>query len=192
MRSNLTNLTNRSKQGGISLVVSLIMLLLITMMALTSFKLSKGSLQIAGNQQQRNQTFMATQGAIEQVISSVQFADTPENLVPTPCESTANTVCNDVNGDGVVDVRVAVSSSCISVKNIKMSDFTAADFEDQTLQGCFSSREAGGVDGSQNDNSQCANMLWNINGVGTDATNNAKYTIDQGTALRTADTTACP
>ncbi len=120
------------------------------------------------------------------------IADSPESIVPNPCEGLANTVCNEVNRDGVVDIRVAMSSSCVSVKVIKMKEFTATDFADQAQQGCFASRDAGGVDGSQNDNSLCANMLWNINGVGTDATNNAKYAIDQGTAVRTADTTACP
>lgn len=181
-----------SKQAGVSLLVSLIMLLLITMMALSSFKLGKGSLQIAGNQQQRNQTFMATQGAVEQVISGVQFADTPENIVPNPCEGLANTVCNDANGDGVVDIRVAMSSSCVSVKGIKMKEFTATDFADQAQQGCFVGSDASGIDGSDNGDSMCANMLWNVHGVGTDETNNAKYVIDQGVALRTAITTVCP
>lgn len=183
---------NISNQRGMSLLVSLIMLLLITMIALTSFKLSKGSLQIAGNQQQRNQTAIATQGAIEQAISGVQFVDTPENMVPVPCDGIPNTVCSDVNGDGVADVKVAMRSSCISVKTIKMKEFTAADFADPAQQGCFSGREVNGIDGGQNDNSQCANMLWNINGTGIDEANSTKFVIDQGAAIRTADTAACP
>lgn len=184
--------TNFSKQGGVSLLVSLIMLLLITMMALSSFKLSKSSLQIAGNQQQRHQTLMATQGAIEQVISAVQFADTPENVVPNPCGGVANTVCNDVNRDGVTDIRVAMSSSCVSVKVIKMKEFTATDLADKDQQGCIIGRDTSGIEGGQNDNSQCANMLWNVHGVGADETTKAKYVVDQGVALRTADTTVCP
>lgn len=184
--------SNISGQRGMSLLVSLIMLLLITMIALTSFKLSKGSLQIAGNQQQRNQTSMATQGAIEQVISGVQFVETPENIIPVPCEGLPNTVCSDVNGDGVTDVKVAMRSSCISVKTIKMKEFTAADFADQTQQGCFVGREVTGIEGAPNDDSQCANMLWNINAVGADEVKSTKYVIDQGTAIRAADTATCP
>ncbi|TLY59071.1 MAG: hypothetical protein E6K48_12365 [Gammaproteobacteria bacterium] len=56
------------RQRGATLIVSLIMLLLITLLAVSSFTLGKANLQIVGNMQQRNQAFAAAQGAVAAVI----------------------------------------------------------------------------------------------------------------------------
>ena len=70
------------RERGATLIVSLIMLLLITLLAVSSFTLGKGNLQIVGNMQQRNQAFAAAQGAVAAVISSTQFTATPANAIP--------------------------------------------------------------------------------------------------------------
>lgn len=181
---------NIPRQRGVTLLVSLIMLVLITLLTLTSFKLSKGGLQIAGNQQQRSQALTATQGAIEQVISSTQFATTPTNAIPAPCNGKPNTTCVDVNGDGTTDIDVAVTPACVSSQVIPVS---ALDFADPNDAGCLIGASQGfGVEGGASNNSLCANMLWDIQGVGSDAINNAQYVIHQGTAVRVSSTTVCP
>lgn len=179
-----------SRQNGMSLLVSLIMLVLITLVTLTSFKLSKGSLQIAGNQQQRAQTMTATQGAIEQVISDTKFAVTPNNAVPRPCNNQANTACTDVNGDGVADIKVAITSSCISAQVIPV---TLLDFTQKDDAGCLVGVSGNaGIAGAISNNSLCSNMLWDVQGVGADTINNAQYVINQGAAVRVSSTTVCP
>lgn len=181
---------NLSRQSGVTLLVSLIMLILITLLTLTSFKLSKGGLQIAGNQQQRSQALTATQGAIEQVISSTQFSTTPANAVPDPCNGNANTTCVDVNGDGVTDINVTVTPTCTSSQVIPVA---ALDFTDPNDAGCLiGTNQDFGVTGGASNNSLCANMLWDIQGVGKDAINDAQYVIHQGTAVRVSSTTVCP
>src|SRR5207302_6258410 len=69
------------RQRGATLIVSLIMLLLITLLAVSSFTLGKGNLQIVGNMQQRQQAFAAAQGAVASVISSNQFSATPTDAL---------------------------------------------------------------------------------------------------------------
>ena len=179
-----------SRQGGVTLLVSLIMLVLITLLTLTSFKLSKGGLQIAGNQQQRSQALTATQGAIEQVISSSQFSTTPTDAIPNPCDGRVNTTCVDVNGDCVTDINVTVTPSCTSSQVIPVG---ALDFTDPNDAGCLiGTNQDFGVAGGSSNNSLCANMLWDIQGVGKDAINDAQYVIHQGAAVRVSATTVCP
>lgn len=178
------------RQNGVSLLMSLVFLLLMTLMALTSFKLGKTSLQIAGNQQQRGQGLAAAQGAIEQVISSPQFATTPGDAVPNSCNGVPNTTCVDVDGDGVIDINVAVTPTCVSSKVIPVASL---DFTNPNDAGCLAGASQDfGIVGGANNNSMCANMLWDVQAVATDTLNNAKNVVHQGTAVRVAATTTCP
>jgi Tfp pilus assembly protein PilX len=179
-----------SRQLGATLLVSLIMLVLITMLAVTSFRIGKANLQIAGNMQQRNQAFAAAQGALEQVISSTQFAATPTNAIPNPCNGVANTACVDVNGDGVMDVNVAVTMSCVWAQVIPISALQLSDPDDA---GCLLGvAQQFGTVGAGNTNSLCANMMWDANAVATDSLSNAQFTVNQGIAVRKDSTIACP
>ena len=65
----------RRGQRGISLVVGLIMLLLMTLLAISAFQASNVNLRIAGNMQVRQETLAAAQTATEQVLSSPAFID---------------------------------------------------------------------------------------------------------------------
>jgi Tfp pilus assembly protein PilX len=86
----MTTTPSISRQRGATLLVSLIMLVLLTLFAVSGFNLSSVNLRIAGNFQEQKSMEAIAQQAIEQVIStSTAFSLTP----------TAQTVC--VNGVGV-------------------------------------------------------------------------------------------
>jgi hypothetical protein len=166
------------------------MLALITVLAVTSFRLGKSNLQIVGNMQQRKQTHASAQGAIEQVISSTQFTATPANAIPRPCGAVANTTCVDVNGDGVTDVNVTVTPACVSVQVIPS---TALDFTKPNDAGCLvGTRQDFGVPGAASNNSLCANTLWDTQAVATDAISNARSVVNQGVIVRVPAGSACP
>ncbi|MDA8256559.1 MAG: PilX N-terminal domain-containing pilus assembly protein [Betaproteobacteria bacterium] len=178
-----------SRQSGATLLISLIMLVLMTLLAVTTFRLGKANLQIAANMQQRNQAFAAAQGAIEQVISSTQFMTTPANAIPHPCNLVVNTTCVDVNGDGVMDVTVAVAPSCVSTQVIPVAALSLAKPNDV---GCLVGvSQQFGVVGAAHTGSLCANMLWDVQAVATDPLSNAQFAINQGIAVRVAATTVC-
>ncbi|MES2879774.1 MAG: hypothetical protein V4713_15275 [Pseudomonadota bacterium] len=63
-------MTTRHKQRGVTLVVGLIMLVLITLMVLSAFMLSSTNLKSVGNMQHRDESTAAANVAIEQVIST--------------------------------------------------------------------------------------------------------------------------
>ena len=86
------------RQRGTTLVIALIMLVLLTLFAVSSLNTSRTNLKVVGNMQQRNEALNASQQTIEAVISTPQFIANPANAVPTPCGA-ANTMCTDVTGD---------------------------------------------------------------------------------------------
>ena len=96
------------RQRGITLFVTMILLILITLVAVTTFNAGRSSMQIVGNLQQRNDSVAAAQEAIETAISTTKLLDTPAAIISPGCGGTANTVCVDVNGDGTNDVTVAI------------------------------------------------------------------------------------
>jgi len=177
------------RQRGATLIVSLIMLLLITLMAISSFTLGKSNLQIVGNMQQRQQAFAAAQSAVATVISSIQFTVTPTNAVPAPCNGVNNTVCVDANGDGVTDDNVTLTVVCDSIQPIPV----IVAFSDPTLQNCVIGYPPDtGVVGATNGNSLCSNSVWDVQANATDNLTGANFVIDQGVGVVVPNTTVCP
>ncbi len=162
-------------QAGSVLIVALILLTLLTIMTITSFRLEKGNLQIVGNAQQKTQSFAAAQSAIEEAISTPQFAKTPNKAIRTPCKGD-NTYCTDVNGDGVNDVTVAVVPTCISSQIIPTAALDLTLAEDKQ---CTTSADETG--GSQ---SLCGAQLWDMQATATDDLTGAQFVANQGVALR--------
>lgn len=182
--------TSPHRQRGATLIVSLIMLLLISMLAISSFTLGKSNLQIVGNMQQRNQAFAAAQAAVATVISSTQFTLTPANAVPAPCNGMANTTCAGVNGNATNDIVVTVTPVCDSIQPILV---TQLNFNSPNDQGCLvGASQDFGVAGASNNNSMCSNSVWEIQASATDQMSNANYVVDQGVALRVPSTATCP
>jgi Tfp pilus assembly protein PilX len=173
------------RQQGITLVVALIMLVLLTLLALTSFNVSNSNLQVVSNMQQRDETIAAAREVIEETISSTRFFATPGDVLANPCGA-PNTRCIDSNGDGVPDVTVVLTPPpvCVKAHTIKNSDLDLSNSEDA---GCsLGSPGNFGVAGAVTGNSSCANSVWEVNAVATDNTTQASVTVTQGVAVRVA------
>ena len=170
------------QRGNTTLLVSLIMLILMTLMAVTSFKLNKGSQQIAGNWQQQKQAIGAAQGAIENVISNINFTTTP---------NIANTTYASVNGSGTNDISIVTTPTCVAIVPIPASALNPSNPNDA---GCIlGNTQAFGTSGSNSSPaSLCSNALWDINAIATDVISNAQVSVNQGTAVRVVSTTVCP
>ncbi|HEY0569144.1 MAG TPA: hypothetical protein VGD13_13630 [Xanthobacteraceae bacterium] len=171
------------RQRGAVLLIALIMLVLMTLFALTTFNLGKSSLQIVGNMQHRNQAVTSAQSAIEEAISTTRFFQSP-SLVFLPTCAGANAKCYDINGDGKADVTVTLTPSpfCIVAKTIPNASLDLSNAEDL---GCsVGVSQSFGIVGSASGNSLCANSVWEINAVANDSVSQAKATVTQGAAVR--------
>jgi Tfp pilus assembly protein PilX len=181
-------------QRGAALIVSLIMLLLITILAVTSFRLGKSNLQIMGNIRQRDQGIHSAQLAIDQTISGMQFANNPSSPVPNPCMGT-NTVCIDpstgsTTTSGTGEIDVTVTPACDSIQPIPV---TALNFSDPNDVGCLvGAGQNFGVAGANSNDSMCSNSVWNIHGAAQDSVTGATATVDEGAGVRVPSWTTCP
>ena len=178
------------RQQGAALIVGLIMLILISLLAVASFRLGNSDLQIVGNMQQRKQALSAAQQTIEQVISSTKFMTTPANALPNPCGGVPNTACIDVNGDGVTDVNVSILALCNAIEPILNS---ALDLTNPNDAACsVGANQNLGVSGAASNNSLCSNSVWDTRATATDALTSAQYVIDQGVSVRVSSAAICP
>lgn len=179
-----------SRQQGATLVVGMIMLILISLLAVASFRLGKTDLQIVGNMQQRKQALSAAQQTIEQIISSTLFTTAPTNALPNPCGGVVNTACVDVNGDGVADVNVSITVLCDAIEPILNSSLNLANPNDA---GCaMGANQNLGVAGVASNNSMCSNSVWDAQATAIDAITSAQYVIDQGVSVRVPSADICP
>lgn len=178
-------MTPHRRERGITLVTALIMLVLLTLIALTTFNVGKSNLQIVSNMQQRDEAAAAAREVIEEAISTARFAETPDHVLNNPCGAD-NERCVDTNGDGADDVRVKIAPSpkCVKAPVIKNTALDIAKEEDQVCT--MGSAQSFGVAGSIDGNSACADSVWEINAVATDMETEAQVQVTQGVAVRVA------
>ena len=91
-----------SRQRGVALIVSLIMLLAITLMVVSASNLVQSNLKVVQNMESRDMVRFAAYAALEEAISSGRFTASPESVFDQSCE-VPNQKCYDFNGDGTND-----------------------------------------------------------------------------------------
>lgn len=175
-------MTRRSERG-MTLIIGLIMLALMTVMAMSSFNIGRVSMDIIGNMQQRNEVLSAANGAIQEAISTSRLVNAPTTVFLNPCSGN-NTRCVDTNGDGVNDISVTLSPTpfCVQAQPIPNAalNFAAAGATDCTVQ---VDQAAFGIVGGESGNSLCANSLWEVSAVAVDEITQATITVTEGVAV---------
>ena len=186
------------RQRGATLIIALIMLVLLTLFAVSSFTTAQTNVKVVGNMQQKAEALNAAQQAIETVLSTPQFIANPANAVPTPC-GTANTLCTDVTGDGVADFTATLigpdyptgphQPTCVTVRLIKNQELNVLNAEDL---GCAAGQQSGaaGVAGAMTGDSLCANTVWEIRARAVSSSSGATATVTQGIGVRVSSDAA--
>ena len=190
----------KRQQRGITLIVSLIMLALLTIMALATFNIGKSGLQVVGNAQSQMQAGNAAQTIIQQVISTPAFSEAPDNVLdnsncPPGVTAPANSRCVDLYGDGKTTLVVAMSPppQCLQVKPIPAADLNLSNPQDL---GCaLGENQNQGVEGAATGASLCSNSTWEVTGAASDPVTRARAVVSQGVAMRISNdsaATSCP
>lgn len=171
----------KKSQCGAVLVVALIMLLLVTLMAVSGYKLTQGNLMVIGNMESRDQAVAAATDALEDLMSTSLFVTNPANMVLSPCGA-ANRKCYDINGDGVNDIEVSFSApTCQTVKPLRTSELKMPAQASCVIQ--------------DSEYSMCADSIWEVQATAVDTLTGAKAVVRQGVALLVLINdveTACP
>lgn len=106
------------KQGGATLLVSLIMLVVLTLLVVSAIRMGNTNLKTVGNMQAKNEATAAAQQAIEQIMGDLNNFYTP----------TAQTITVDINNDGVIDYTVNTSAP-VCLKMVAAEGYSV-DFAD--------------------------------------------------------------
>jgi len=185
------------RQRGITMFVALVMLVLLTLFALTTFNLGKSSLQIVGNFQHKNEALAAAQEIIEKALSTTRLLTNPGTIFLTPCSlGTNNCIDVDVNGDGTNDIVVQLTPqpTCVKAQVVPNAQLNFANPQDLACsvaptQGTF------GIGGVPTGNSLCTDSIWEVRALATDSTTRASMTVTEGAGVRVPNTTVatyCP
>lgn len=172
-----------SRERGATLVIALVMLVLLTLFALSAMNTGTTNLKIVGNMQTRAEAMSAAQEAVETVISTPLFISSPANAILNPCGA-ANTLCTDINGDGTTDytTRLTPQPSCVAKQIIQVSSLNLANSDDV---GCTAGQaQTFGVTGTNTGNSLCANTVWEISAETTSAATGSQAGVTQGIGVR--------
>lgn len=175
---------NRGAQRGITLIVSLVMLVLLTIIGLTTLNIGKSDLQLVDNAQQRAVAMDSAQAIIDQVVSSTSFLNSPTAVLdnsncPASLSAPANSRCNDVYGDGrtVVMVTLTPAPRCLQAVQISCGGGLTEDRQDSF-----------GVSGAPAviNTGSCYESLWEITAVATEIKSGAQAVVTQGVRLQAA------
>jgi Tfp pilus assembly protein PilX len=172
------------KQRGVTLIVALVMLVVLTLLVISGIRSSNTNLRIAGNMQMQGEATAAAQQAIEQILSS--------NFTASPV---ASVIQVDINNDGVFDYTAAVSApSCSGSVALANANLSMSDPNDVP---CFSSSTnsntgimfASGTP-TTTGQSWCFQQQWDVGTTATGATG-ANVETHQGVSLRVPAGTSC-
>lgn len=181
----MRQLTLPGRQRGAVMFVALIMMVVMLLVAISSFNMGRQNTVIAGNMQHRAEVVSAANQTVERVLSTTTFIATP-NATLAESGVPANQAGYDINGDGTNDITVALTPApCIkkaqAIKNADLDPLIANDAA--CILGAVQTL---GVAGSSTGNSLCANSIWEINAVATDNVTGAATTVTTGVAVRVA------
>lgn len=151
-------------QDGSVLLLSLIMLMVMTMLALAAIKMGTVTLRTANNMQIRSEAMAAAQDVINQILAT-KFTD---NL-----NAVATTYSYSVDAAKTYSVVVA-SRPCVRQVTPIMN--TALDVDNSDDKKCLAS--------SADSRSACSNVVWEIKAKVNDGWFGANVEITQGAGIR--------
>jgi Tfp pilus assembly protein PilX len=165
----------RHHQRGVTLVVGMIMLILMTLLALAAISISTGNLKIVGNMQYQQEATSAAQAAINQVFSK------GSNLTSPATAPTSLTI--NVNG---TNYPVALSPPCLkSSLVITISELSVTNADDLK---CLSSStlKNSGIMGQNTGGaaSDCSRVTWQVTANVSGTATNANVELVEGASLR--------
>lgn len=152
----------RRTQRGIVLILSLIMLMVLTLIAVSAIRLSTVNLRSVANAQSRTEAMSTAQRTIDLVLSS-NFTD---NIGGTATTVTVS--------EGGKNYSVVIARPCL-VRTVPVQN-TALDISKTDDKKC--------LDTLSNPYSACADTIWQIQATASSGWFGANVSITQGTGIR--------
>lgn len=179
------SMTTRRNQEGLTLVMSLIMLMVLTLLVVSAIRFGNINLQIAGNAQSEAEVTAATQVALEQVIAQVKVADKIDEIARQPNLS--------ISTGGKSYAVTVEKPACILTNNVLNKSLDPANAMDQK---CFTTGGNDmilGPDGTPIATpTSCKDQQWDVEAAMAAPASEAKVTLLQGVSVRVDGAVQCP
>lgn len=182
-------MSSKRRQNGATLFIALIMLVVLTLFAVTAINLSNTNLRIAGNMQAKSEAEAAAQQVIEQVLSKDFTANLPA--------WTNKEIWVDINNDGADDYKVTVPKpTCLSSRPLINSDLDPSIASDAACLGSGAATNTGIISattGSSSGGAQswCYKQQWDVQASVVDSRTGANVILHQGIFVRVSAGTVC-
>lgn len=176
----------RHAQSGITLVMSLIMMVVLTLLVVSAIRFGNINLKIAGNAQSEAEAVAATQVALEKVIEQV-------NLTPNIANVQAQPAMVVSTGGATYTVNVA-KPACTFSKNIV---YTELDPTKEADKACFEGADPGEIifdkDGKPIPKpTACKDQNWDVAATLLPDSSGAQVSMLQGVSVRVGVEVQCP
>lgn len=174
----------RHTQGGITLVVSLIMLVVLTLLVVSAIRFGNINLRIAGNVQSETEATAAAQVAIETMVNTI-------NASPNISTIANQTMTMSTGG---ASYQVAVTKpGCLFNKNINNAQLDPTKDADLV---CFETTDTEKLVTANNTlttaPTACKDQQWDVTASVDDDKSGAKVSLLQGVAVRVGAEVQCP
>lgn len=169
----------RSKQQGVTLIIGMIFLVILTLAALASFNLGKLNFVVTSNMQQRSESVRAVEQVLDEIVDNDQI-----KLSSAALFGSGNTRAIDINGDGTTDVTVTVATPvCRKIQVIKQATLDLSKADDL---GCSAGvvSSAAGIENATTADSLCSDVVWEVTATGVQAWETAKVVSVVGIGQR--------
>jgi Tfp pilus assembly protein PilX len=176
---------SRQSQRGITLVVSLIMLIVLTLLVVSAIRFGNINLKISGNAQTDAEASAAAQVGVEQMVQAVVAADKIDSVPATPAL---------VVSTGGTQYTVNVSKpACILSKNVVTTDLDPTKATDvPCFEGSDTEKLVSATGSLTSSPTACKDQQWDIAATVADASSGASVNMLQGVALRVPAQVQCP
>lgn len=175
----------RRNQTGITLVVSLIMLIVLTLLVVSAIRFGNINLKIAGNAQTEAEATAATQVALEKTLQQVAAADKIDAIAAQPALVVST-------GGASYTVNVA-KPTCILSSSINNRDLDPSKAADRACFGTDDVDKLAGADGKLLEPpTSCKAQQWDIAASMSDTSSGAQVSMLQGVSLRVSAEVQCP
>lgn len=176
----------RSRQQGMTLVVALVMLVVLTLLVVSAVRFGNINLKISGNMQAETEAQAAAQVALEQAVDVINAAP---NISAIPKgDVTVST--------GGISYTVSVSKpACLFTKNIPTIKLEPTDPKDEV---CFESQDPGSdslitaANALTRNSTACKEQQWDVQTAVNDGASGANASLLQGVSLRVGAEVVCP
>ncbi|MEJ6022719.1 pilus assembly PilX family protein [Ramlibacter sp. PS4R-6] len=176
---------SRNRQAGITLVVSLIMLIVLTLLVVSAIRFGNINLKIAGNAQTQAEAEAATQVALEQTVELMKAATKVDSVTAQPALQIST---------GGATYKINVSKpSCTLSNNVVSTQLNKDKAEDRACYGNIDQECIFDKDGKCIPQpTECKDQTWEISAAVTADTAGNSMTMVQGVSLRVSSEVACP